>query len=99
MSRIRNTGVVDPDRVGSASVCLIRIRIGTNSKQIVKVDKLNFFSKNFQYAVQKWKIMTPFYTDEKDETSLTGNAVTESKTTFDNPKCVKLGVRSACGSA
>jgi hypothetical protein len=42
---------VDPDRVDSASFCLIPI--GINSKQIKKVDKLNFFQKpKFQCAVQ-----------------------------------------------
>jgi hypothetical protein len=43
--------IVDPDRVGNASFC--RIRIGINASQAhEKVDKLYFISKKNQYAVQ-----------------------------------------------
>ncbi len=83
MSRILSTGVVDPDRVGSASFCLIQIRIGINSKQLIKFINLTFFQK-ISICCPKTENYDTFDTDdEKDKTSLTGNAVTKSKKNFE----------------
>jgi hypothetical protein len=53
-SKPLSSRVVDPDRVGSASFCRIRIgiqgmtiRIDIESKQIKKLINLTFFQKNF----------------------------------------------------
>jgi hypothetical protein len=56
---------VDPNRVGSTPFCRIRVSIGINSKQIIKLINYSIlFYRKFQYVVQ---IYDTFDTDEKQK--------------------------------
>jgi len=67
--------VVDPDRVGSASVC--RIQISINSMKAN--EKNDFFPENFNMMSKMLKTYDTLDTDEKNKTLKSGNAETISK--------------------
>ncbi len=66
--------VLDPDRVGSASVCRIRISINDTKAN----EKNDFFPENFNMMSKMLKTYDTLDTDEKDKTLKRGNAETKS---------------------